>query len=73
MTTNTAAATTQIAITSDEFGTFWYAFTHNGVEHTCFDFSSEKEALSGANFHFKCLVNGWAHEVADGLGAIYRG
>lgn len=61
-----------ITITKDEFGTFSYAFEFEGVAHACFDFPSESEAITGANAHLYMLQKRLPHEVADGLGAIYR-
>ena len=62
-----------ITTTPDELGTWNYQFQFEGKTHKCFDFQSHKEAVEGAQSHLRCLINGWPHEVADGLGAIYRG
>lgn len=63
--------TTIIAVTSDEFGTFRYEFSHNGKSFECFDFTSVEDAVSGARFHLYCLDKSLPHEIVDGIGACY--
>lgn len=61
-----------VNVHADEFGTFYYDFTREGEKFECFDFPTASEAFQGARFHLRCIWENLPHQVADGLGAIYR-
>lgn len=62
-----------ITIKSDRFSTYSYHFNDAEKTHECFDFETEKEAISAADFHIICLSRNLPHDApSDGVGVIFR-